>query len=284
MKIGIPKGLLYSKFHVFAETFFNCLGEEIIVSPDTNKEILDSGVNLCVDDACLPVKVYHGHVAWLRDKCDYILVPRFMTMEKKKYICPMFCGLPEMIINSIRDLPGVISEPVYSLDKNEVYNWSVRSLLMDIARHKPAFHSLIDTGALITGFDNREVAEFLLDNGLEEMEGVVYLDANDNQMILLRTGGAPIPASQCGVAPSKRFSFSSLPACREPKRARLTPTDLARRCESIRTSRGVSTAKAARGASIIESWTGLHAILYLSFLAGDHRPKWVCIGQDQRPG
>lgn len=87
------------------------------------------------------------------------------------------------------------------------HNWSVRSLLLDVARHQPPFHSLIDTGALITGMDNREVAEFLLEHGLESMDGVVYLDQRDQQMILLRTGGAPVPVSQCGVAPHKRFSF-----------------------------------------------------------------------------
>ena len=87
------------------------------------------------------------------------------------------------------------------------YGWSVESLLRDIAAHRPSFHSLIDTGALITGMDNRAVAEFLLAHGLADMEGVVYLDSSDNQMILLRSGGHPVPASQCGVAPHRRFSF-----------------------------------------------------------------------------
>lgn len=127
MKIGIPKGLMYSKYHAFAETFFSELGTEIVISPDTNKDILDAGVKLCVDDACLPVKVFHGHAAWLRGRCDAVLIPRFMTLARKKYICPMFCGLPEMIANSVPGMPRLISEPVFSTEADSIYSWSKRS-------------------------------------------------------------------------------------------------------------------------------------------------------------
>ncbi len=128
MKIGVPKGLLYYKYHVFAETLFTELGAEIVVSPDTNKEILDRGVLACVDDACLPVKVFHGHVGWLCGRCDAILAPRFMTITKRKYICPMFCGIKEMITGSLTNLPQLISEPVFSLGGPRLFDWAVNSV------------------------------------------------------------------------------------------------------------------------------------------------------------
>lgn len=86
-------------------------------------------------------------------------------------------------------------------------NWTARSILLDIAQANPPVHALIDTGALITGFDNQEVATFLLAHLPQEMEGVVYLDAEDRQMILLRDHNAPMPLVQCGLHPSKRFTF-----------------------------------------------------------------------------
>lgn len=86
-------------------------------------------------------------------------------------------------------------------------NWSAESLLLDIARADPPFHTLIDTGALITGFENQEVASFLLSHLPQEMEGVVYLDSEDRQMILLRDHNAPMPLVQCGLHPAKRFTF-----------------------------------------------------------------------------
>lgn len=42
---------------------------------------------------------------------------------------------------------------------------------------EPAYSTLIDTGALVTGMTNLEVAQYLLLHGLPDMQGVVYLDS-----------------------------------------------------------------------------------------------------------
>ena len=127
MKVGVPKGLLYSKYHVFARTFFEEIGAELIVSPDTNREILDNGVKHCIDDACLPIKIYHGHVSWLCGKCDFLLMPRFMSLEKRKSICPMFCGLIEMVSGSVTGLPQLIDLPIYTLKEKALYKWAAKA-------------------------------------------------------------------------------------------------------------------------------------------------------------
>lgn len=127
MKVGIPKGLLYSKYHVFMETFFLEIGAEIITSPETNRQLLNDGVKYCVDEACLPVKVFHGHVASLRGKCDAILIPRIMGEKEKEFICPKFCGLTEMISNSIPSLPNLIGEPIYWNNTNKLYHWAYKA-------------------------------------------------------------------------------------------------------------------------------------------------------------
>ncbi|HKM02084.1 MAG TPA: acyl-CoA dehydratase activase-related protein [Sedimentibacter sp.] len=124
MKVGIPKGLMYYKYHPFLITFFSQLGAEVIVSEDTNKNILDAGVKYCVDEACLPVKIFHGHVDSIKDKCDVLVLPRIMQLWKNEYICPKFCGLPEMVINSIEKLPLTITEPIYATSKNKLYKWA----------------------------------------------------------------------------------------------------------------------------------------------------------------
>ncbi|OQS06902.1 hypothetical protein THRCLA_20266 [Thraustotheca clavata] len=86
-------------------------------------------------------------------------------------------------------------------------NWTATSLLKDIAKSDPPYHALIDTGALITGLDNEEVSRFLLQHLPLSMEGVVYLDSSDRQMILLRDHVAAMPLIQCGLSPEKRFTF-----------------------------------------------------------------------------
>ena len=85
--------------------------------------------------------------------------------------------------------------------------WSAAKLLRVIAAHEPPFHALIDTGALVTGMDNLEVAEFLLEYLPQWFEGVVYLDRSDRQMILLRKSGRSLPLHQHGGDWSRRFTF-----------------------------------------------------------------------------
>ena len=60
--------------------------------------------------------------------------------------------------------------------------WSVRSLLRHVATATPRFHALIDTGALITGLSNRQVAAYLLAQRAMAAwcEGVVFLDEQHN--------------------------------------------------------------------------------------------------------
>jgi len=84
------------------------LGLEVVLSSPTNKEILKQGLEFCVDDACLPIKIFHGHVADLIGKVDMIYIPRIISIEPKEYICPKFLGLPDMIRNSISNIPHIV--------------------------------------------------------------------------------------------------------------------------------------------------------------------------------
>ena len=97
MKIGLPRGLLYHSYGPFMEAFLSELSAEIIISEETDRDILDRGTAVCIDDACLPVKVYAGHVESLREKCDRIVVPRIMSCEYGESLCPKLNGLPELI-------------------------------------------------------------------------------------------------------------------------------------------------------------------------------------------
>ena len=83
----------------------------------------------------------------------------------------------------------------------------------------------IDTGALVTGKSNRQVAEDLLEYGLGAWcDGVVFLDDNDEKMILVKATGRVLKLSQCGIAVEKRFAFYD-----RARRATLPPPDGPRR-------------------------------------------------------
>jgi len=117
-KVGIPRGLFYYYHYPLWKTFFKYVGAEVVASSATNRVTVDKGIELAVDEICLPMKVYLGHVEELCHKnVDYIFIPRVVSIESKSYICPKFMGVPDMVKASVPDLPPVI-EPIIDLSKN----------------------------------------------------------------------------------------------------------------------------------------------------------------------
>ncbi len=147
MKVGIPKGLLYYKYYPFIHRFLSELDVEVITSIDTNKDILNQGVKYCVDEACLPVKIFHGHIIDIKDKCDLLIIPRIMRSREREFICPKFCGLPEMIIYSIPNLPKLMTEPIYATSEKELFVWCKKlgeMIIKDNHKIKSAFYKALE--------------------------------------------------------------------------------------------------------------------------------------------
>ncbi len=97
--IGLPKGLLYYHYDVLWKAFFDCLQVPYIVSEDSNLKILDDGKNKSVDEACLSLKLYLGHIENLKDRCDYLLIPRIFSLEKTEQVCTNFNCLYDLVKN-----------------------------------------------------------------------------------------------------------------------------------------------------------------------------------------
>ncbi len=121
-KVGVPRGLFYYQYFPLWRTFLEELGAEIIVSDYSTKRILNDGVKASVDEACLPVKLFHGHVLDIKDRVDYLFIPRFTSISRDEYICPKFGGLPDVIRHSINNLPQIIDTEV-NLRKSGRNSW-----------------------------------------------------------------------------------------------------------------------------------------------------------------
>ncbi|MFW6380992.1 MAG: acyl-CoA dehydratase activase-related protein [Bacillota bacterium] len=117
-RIGIPRGLMYYYYYPAWEEFFRGLGLEIVVSPPTNRGLLERGVSRSVDDLCLPFKAYFGHVDELKDMVDYLFIPRFFKLGDNNSVCPKFMGLPDMVraVFAGEGLPPLL-DPVVDLKK-----------------------------------------------------------------------------------------------------------------------------------------------------------------------
>ena len=84
----------------------------------------------------------------------------------------------------IRNLTSTGTDEIVGVANVEVKQrgWTVEKLLELIARHaNPTFNALIDTGALITGLTNEEVARALLATGLDGIDVCVFFDDDGRQ-------------------------------------------------------------------------------------------------------
>lgn len=118
MRIGIPRGLLYYRFFPLWKTFFENLGEEIVLSDETSRSLIEKGIKLAVPDACLPLKIYLGHVNALKECADYLFIPRIVSIEKDCYMCPKLIGLPDVVKASFDSLPPLI-DPTINVKKDD---------------------------------------------------------------------------------------------------------------------------------------------------------------------
>jgi predicted nucleotide-binding protein (sugar kinase/HSP70/actin superfamily) len=91
-------------------TFFEALDVATAISPPTNREIVTAGAKVVADVTCLPVKVYAGHVIWLRDqgRVNYVLAPAIRSVQKDALHCAKFQGLPDIIKATVPDCPPLL--------------------------------------------------------------------------------------------------------------------------------------------------------------------------------
>lgn len=122
MKVGIPKTLAYYMYFPLWKGFFDQLGIEVILSSDTNRSIVDEGVRLTVNDACVPIKLFHGHAHHLFSQVDYLFVPRLISMDGKHIYCPKFLGLPDMVRAASENCPPMLM-PKFDLRRGIFNLW-----------------------------------------------------------------------------------------------------------------------------------------------------------------
>ncbi len=114
MIVGIPQTLSFFSYYPLWKTFLEELGVKVVLSRPTNREILEWGIRDTVTDACIPIKIFHGHVMDLKDRVDYLFIPRMVSVDGRATFCPKFLGLPDMVRYSGSELPPVIDSRIAS--------------------------------------------------------------------------------------------------------------------------------------------------------------------------
>ncbi|OGZ18086.1 MAG: hypothetical protein A2Z78_01390 [Candidatus Nealsonbacteria bacterium RBG_13_36_15] len=121
--IGIPRALFYWKEPFFWPAFFENLGFKILLSPESNREIIEKGVKMADSESCFSIKVLYGHILWLEGKVDFIFIPRLKKNESKLEYCPKFFALPDLFSLIVKT---PILSPWIDLGKNSLENTLVK--------------------------------------------------------------------------------------------------------------------------------------------------------------
>jgi predicted CoA-substrate-specific enzyme activase len=81
-RIGIPFLFFFHDYLPFFSALLWELGFEVEVSPKTNRQVVNLGLERVLSEACFPVKLALGHISYLLDKdIDAIFMPSFVNLS-----------------------------------------------------------------------------------------------------------------------------------------------------------------------------------------------------------
>ncbi len=138
--VGIPRTLHLIELLPFWHAFFTELGWSVLVSPWTNKDIADRGVERSVAEPCFPVRVAHGHASWLLDHgADIVFVPALIDRattqtHTESYVCVWGQTLPH-VLRAAPGLEGLRSRLLAPAVRLRTPRETVHSLALALARY-----------------------------------------------------------------------------------------------------------------------------------------------------
>ncbi|WP_245592108.1 acyl-CoA dehydratase activase [Clostridiisalibacter paucivorans] len=108
LTIGIPRVLFIHKLFPMFNEFFKALGFNVLLSEETNEEIIAFSQEYALDETCYPIKLINGHVATLIHKdVDYIFLPSLYTMKhpvsktREDYACVYMQTAPQIVAKTM---------------------------------------------------------------------------------------------------------------------------------------------------------------------------------------
>ena len=141
IKIGIPRSIHYYYYGDLWTHFFKKLGCEVIMSPKTNREIMEKGIQYANDEMCLSMKNLLGHISYLQGICDYIIIPRIDNYGTQNQTCTNFLA-------------------IYDIAKN-MFSTAILNYNIDVAHHETEEKGFLEMGTKL-GFPKNEAKQAYL--------------------------------------------------------------------------------------------------------------------------
>jgi len=106
--IGIPRALMFYRYFPFWKIFFEGLGWSV----KTSEGVRQKEKIVYFEDSCLPMKLLVTHAVQLREKVDYLFVPRLVSIHRSFIMCPKFRGAPDIVRLATERKVSVIDETI----------------------------------------------------------------------------------------------------------------------------------------------------------------------------
>jgi predicted nucleotide-binding protein (sugar kinase/HSP70/actin superfamily) len=121
-RIGIPRIFFFHDYLPLWSTFFWELGFTVELSDDTNRQIINKGVESILSESCFPHKVAHGHIKDLIEKkLDAVFLPSFINFndagkDTRGFACPYAQTIPYLANIAFGSQKRRFLEPVINME------------------------------------------------------------------------------------------------------------------------------------------------------------------------
>ena len=121
ISIGLPRSLTFHQMGLFWTHLLHHMGFDVVITPETNTDIVNRGISAMTCEACFPVKISHGHASLLKDACDYIFMPLMIEMSSDNkdhsFYCPYVESNTYMLKAALKLSNDKIMKPAISINK-----------------------------------------------------------------------------------------------------------------------------------------------------------------------
>ncbi len=99
---------MFYRYFPFWKTFFEELGWDV----KTSEGVRQKEKIVYFEDSCLPMKLLVTHAVQLKEKVDYLFIPRLVSIDRTYIMCPKFRGAPDIVRLATERKVSVIDETI----------------------------------------------------------------------------------------------------------------------------------------------------------------------------
>lgn len=186
VKIGIPYIFYFHDYLPFWTTLLWELGFDVTVSPKTNKQIVNLGLESVLSETCFPIKAAHGHIKYLLNEgVRDVFIPSFINLNTEEDIfdrgcaCPYTQTVPYISRTALKmmDYSDVrIISPVINLKQGR--KLMTRELLKAFHPYSVRRHSLKKA------MQSAETAQYEFNNSIQKKAQEVLSSVNNTSIVI----------------------------------------------------------------------------------------------------